>query len=237
MEKPTALWLSQILLGIHPFQVCRDPVAAPRSRCWVALLGWAWPLCLAQLSCALHVKPMCSRAAARPCWGGQDMGGFAGSWPQAPWTAGLLSLPMLVLWNVQGETGWGTRSSGHQSWATQLCVRWEVHMCSQTMLGHSQGCLLLVTSVWPLCDSSVLLVSPLFLIFRVETGCWSPILACCLYFCAPWEADKHGTPPRGFPWSLWAPSLSSDTKICLVTEADCFHEAQKCNLPVLKLQY
>lgn len=75
-------------------------------------------------------------------------------------------------------------------------------MCSQTMLGHSQGCLLLVTSVWPLCDSSVLLVSPLFLIFRVETGCLSPILACCLYFCAPWEADKHGTPPHGFPWSL-----------------------------------
>ena len=39
-----------------------------------------------------------------------------------------------------------------------------VHVCSQKMLDHSRGCLPLVTSVLPVCDSSSLIVSPIFFI-------------------------------------------------------------------------
>lgn len=39
-----------------------------------------------------------------------------------------------------------------------------MHACSQKMLDHSQGCLLLVTSALPACDSTSLIVSPVFLI-------------------------------------------------------------------------
>lgn len=141
MEKPTALWLSQMLLGIHPFQVCRYAVAAPRSRGWVTLLGWT------SVPCPAELCPLCEPLALRQQQGCAGVGR----------TRGALE-------------GAGHR---HQQWSTKLSPKlsyvqgWEVPVCPQTMLGHSQGCLLLVTSVWPLWNSSSLVVSPFFLISRL----------------------------------------------------------------------
>lgn len=110
----------------------------------------------------------------------------------------LLCSPRPLCRKAAAGLCWGWPGHGGPCWTEAPCsAGLALHM-----LGHSQGWLLLVASVWLPCDSSSLIASPLFLISRVQTGCWSPILECCLCFCAPWEADKRGTSPHGFPWSL-----------------------------------
>lgn len=79
---------------------------------------WDGTLCPAQLGCVLCVnpRPLCTKAAARPCWG----------WAGHGWLCRVLATGTLHCWagsacpccccgNVQGEAGRGTPSSGHQS--------------------------------------------------------------------------------------------------------------------------
>lgn len=154
--------------------------------------------------------------------------------PKAMWwgrfleQSSSLGVPMLL-----GKRRWPCSQSLVRVPGPSLELRLQL---GEDVRSFSSCWLLLVILVFPDCNCS-LIISPVYLILEGTDRFLASSFEPHLSFCVLWEAGKCSTSPCGFPQSSWALSLSSTTEICLVTEADCFHEAQKCNLPALTLQY